>query len=112
MRNCHKVELPIRLIALTNGICVGTVSIVFNDLKCRNYTPWLAALYVDESYRNRGIGEHLIDKVKQIASDLGYTEVFLRTEHKSDYYRKLGWKFIESCDDNFNLKPDVFIHKL
>jgi len=105
---CHKQELPIRLVALVDGVCVGTISIVYNDLECRNYTPWLASLYVDEQFRNQGIAVQLIDSVKGIAVQLGYKELFLRTEHASDYYRRLGWQFVETCEDEFGLKPDVF----
>jgi len=112
VKNCHKLEFPIRLIALLDGNCVGTVSIVSNDLKCREYTPWLAAFYVDKGFRNQKIGEQLIDCVKSIVTQLGYKEVYLRTEHTSAYYRKLGWRFIETCADRFNLKPDVFVFHL
>ena len=108
MNKCYKQELPIRLIALINDKCVGTVSIVVNDLRCRTYTPWLAALYVDSDFRNQRIGRILIASVQSIVRQSGYTELFLRTEHASDYYRKLGWTFIETCDDSFGLKPDVF----
>ena len=109
---CYKDQIPIRLIAVIDGKCVGTVSIVQNDLKCRNYTPWLAALYVDKSFRGNGIAKKLIESVKNIVKDLGYNELYLRTEHASGYYKKLGWQFIESCDDDYNLKPDVFTYKL
>jgi len=108
VKSCHKKELPIRLIAKLDNKCVGTTAIVGNDLKCRDYTPWLAALYVDEQYRGIKIGEQLIARVKAIVKELGYNEVYLRTEHTSKYYRKLGWQFIESCEDEFGLKPDVF----
>ena len=108
VRNCHKAELPVRLIAIEDNKCVGTVSIVQNDLKCRDYTPWLAALYIDKSYRGNKIGEQLVERTKSIAKELGYYELFLRTENTSDYYRKLGWRFIESCEDEFGLTPDVF----
>jgi len=108
IKNCSKTELPIRLVAIVDQKCVGTVSIVQNDLGCREYAPWLAALYVDKAYRNHKIGEQLIDCVKDIVKDMDYPELYLRTEHASDYYRKLGWQFVESCDDHFNLRPDVF----
>jgi GNAT superfamily N-acetyltransferase len=118
IKNCHKTELPIRLIALIDDKCVGTVSIVVNDLqlqckgKCRDYTPWLASLYVDKEYRNQKIGEQLIDSVKNIVKQLDYDKLYLRTEHASGYYRRLGWEFIETCEDNYNLKPDVFMWNL
>ena len=104
----YKTELPIRLIAVENDRCVGTVALEQNDLKCRDYTPWLAALFVDKAYRRKTIGEQLIGRVVSIAKELGYSELYLRTENTSDYYRKLGWQFIESCVDEFGLIPDVF----
>jgi GNAT superfamily N-acetyltransferase len=77
-------------------------------LACREYTPWLAGLYVDESYRGEKIGVQLIERVKDIAKELGYDELYLRTEHASNYYRRLKWQFVESCYDDYDLKPDVF----
>jgi predicted N-acetyltransferase YhbS len=108
VKDCHKTELPVRLIAIEGNKCVGTVSIVQNDLKFRDYTPWLAALYVDNPFRRNGIGEQLIEGVKNTVKELGHNEVYLRTVHTSDYYRKLGWQFIESCEDEYGLKPDIF----
>ena len=111
-KNCRRQEFPIRFIALIDDQCIGTVSLVFNDLKCREYTPWLAALYVDKNFRNKKIGERLISRVKNAAMQLGYSRVYLRTEHTGDYYRKSGREYVETCDDNFDLKPDVFVFNL
>ena len=108
IKNCNRTELPIRLIALADNKCAGTVSIVKNDLKCRGYTPWLAALYVDVPYRGNKIGEQLVERVKCIVRELGCDELYLRTEHTGDYYRKRGWQFVESCTDEFNLDTEVF----
>jgi len=108
VRKCHADELPIRLIAVDGGACMGTVSIVRNDLKCRDYTPWLASLYVHPPFRNQRIGERLIGRVKDIVKDMGWPEVYLRTEHASAYYRRLGWQYVESCEDEYGLRPDVF----
>lgn len=108
VKECYKDKLPIRIIAMADGICVGTAAVVENDLKSRSHTPWLAALYVAPDFRNNGIGVKLITAAKNVARDLGYHEIYLRTEHTSDYYRKLGWTFVERCPDDFNLEPDVF----
>ena len=107
-KSCHKQNLPIRLISIDDDECIGTISLVSNDLKCRDYTPWLAALYVDNRFRNQGVGEQLIEHIKKITVQLGYKELYLRTENTSGYYRKLGWDFVENCIDEFNLNPDVF----
>ena len=112
IKNCHKDKLPIRLIAMENNICTGTIALVENDLKCRNYTPWLASLYVDVPFRSRKIAQQLIERIKIITGELGYTELFLRTEHASNYYKRLGWQYVETCEDLYNLKPDVFKCKI
>lgn len=105
---CHKETLPVRLVALQNGQCVGTVSLVENDLKCRDYTPWLAALIVRGDLRGSGIGQQLVSFVQGLARQMGYRELYLRTEHASAYYKKLGWQYVETCEDLYDLKPDVF----
>jgi len=111
-KNCNRDKLPIRLVAVIDGRCAGAISIVENDLRCRDYTPWLASLYVDEKLRKNGIGRALIERVKEIARGMGYKEIYLRTEHASGYYRKLGWEYVETTNDDFNLVPDVFKWKL
>jgi predicted N-acetyltransferase YhbS len=108
VRECEKATLPIRLVAIEDDICVATISLVGNDLRCRSYTPWLASLYVDVRRRGRKIGEALVERIKDIAKELGYKELYLRTEHAGDYYRRLGWQFVESCEDDYDLVPDVF----
>jgi len=111
IQNCHKDKFPIRLVALIDGKCVGTIALVENDLKGKSHTPWLAALYIDPDYRNQKIGMQLTERLKAVAKELGYKELYLRTETASDYYRKLGWEFVESYKDK-DLTPDVFKTKL
>ncbi len=112
IKKCNKDTFPVRLVAIVDGKCAGTVSIVENDLKCRNYVPWLAALYVDKEYRCSGIAKALISFAQDIAGRLGYNELYLRTEHASGYYKKLGWQFVEKCTDDFGLEPEVFKYTL
>ena len=112
VRGSREDALPMRFVALSEGKCVGTVYLCANDLKCRSYTPWLAALYVDPAQRGKGVGQALIAHIKRQAKALGYKELYLRTEHASGYYKKLGWEWVEKCDDDYGLKPDVFRVKL
>ncbi|MCL2060182.1 MAG: GNAT family N-acetyltransferase [Oscillospiraceae bacterium] len=108
VKTCHKTTLPVRFAAKSGARCVGTVSVVQNDLLYRDYAPWLASLYVDAPYRKLGIGEMLVDKAKETAAALGYSELYLRTEHAGKYYERLGWQYVESCVDEFKLNTDVY----
>ncbi|MEK5185373.1 GNAT family N-acetyltransferase [Solibacillus sp. FSL W7-1324] len=107
--NTNEYAFPITLIAYENGHCFGTVSIVENDLSVRKfYKPWLASLYTKPEYRGRGVGKLLMKETISIVNELGYNELFLRTEDASDYYRKRGWTFLETVSDEKYEKIDVF----
>jgi N-acetylglutamate synthase and related acetyltransferases len=108
VRNCGKTELPIRLIAVVDDKCAGMVSLVDSDLIGKCYTPWLALLFVNVQHRGRGTGRQLIERVKDIAADMGYGELYLRTEHAGKYYEKLGWQYIESGIDELGLHTDIY----
>lgn len=107
--NTKDNTFPITLVAFENGECLGTVSIFENDLKIRDmYKPWLASLYTKPEHRGRGVGEKLIAKTIDVVKELGFNELYLRTEDASDYYRKRGWTYLETVSDEKNEKIDVF----
>ena len=108
IRTCHKDALPVRFVAKAGIKCVGTVSLVQNDLLYRDYAPWLASLYVDPAHRKQGVGRALVDRAKAAAASMGFSDIYLRTEHAGGYYEKLGWEYVESCVDEFNLNTDVY----
>ena len=110
VKNTNKAALPIRLIAIFEDSCVGTISIVYNDLRCRTYTPWLASLYVSPPYRKNKIGEQLVKRVIEIVKSLGYGELYLRTEYTGNYYRNRNWQYVETCmDDVYQFETEVFM---
>jgi predicted N-acetyltransferase YhbS len=104
-----KGPLPLTLLAMEGSECVGTVSLVENDLKSKPYTPWLASLYVQEQFRNRGIGNVLVSQIISAARSLGFNEIYLRTEHAMDYYRRKNWTFLENVVDEYGLETNVFM---
>lgn len=100
---------PITLVALEHGKCLGTVSIFENDLKIREmYKPWLASLYTKPEFRSRGIGQELVAKTIDVVKELGFNELYLRTEDTSNYYRNRGWTYVETVSDDKYEKIDVF----
>ena len=106
--NSGKDKLPVTLVAIEDSFCAGVISLVANDLKVREHTPWLSSLYVRPAYRKKGIGEELVEAIKETARKLGYNELYLRTEHAQEYYIKLGWEEIETLTDEFGLITTVF----
>lgn len=107
-KNTKLTTFPITLIAVVNNECVGTVSIYENDLKTQTeLSPWLASLYVNSCYRGQGIAEKLINKVQEVVKHLGFKTLYLRTEHTSEYYKRLGWEYVYKTYDEKGEETEV-----
>lgn len=85
--------LPVVHAALLNDEFVGTASLIADDElpDAPEPGPWIAAVFVAEWARRQGIGEALIDSLTVRARELGYSTVYLYTEHGALWYEKMGW---------------------
>ncbi|MFW6036175.1 MAG: GNAT family N-acetyltransferase [Halothermotrichaceae bacterium] len=111
--NTNYDKFPICYIAIEEEVCLGTVSIFENDLKPRqDLSPWLGSLYVSEEHRGKGIAAKLINKVLEKVSEMGYTEVYLRTEHTADYYKKRNWSFVSDEVDIDGRDTEVYLYDM
>lgn len=90
--------LPVVLGAFHDGECVGTVSIVDRDDldDVDHYTPWVAAMIVDPKRRGQGIGRALLVAALGRCRDLFFGRVYLWTHDQFDWYRRLGWREVET----------------
>jgi len=68
--------------------------------------PWLAAVFVVPEARKLGVGSALIDHVVSRSRELGYSEMFLYTDHQQKWYEKRGWMYTRDTLLN-NLKHVV-----
>ncbi|SUW62441.1 Predicted acetyltransferase [Buttiauxella agrestis] len=83
-------ELPLTFVAVEGNKLVGTVGLWRCDLISRqDFYPWLAALYIDENQRGRGLGAMLQQHVIEHARTLGYPQLYLYSACK-DYYERFG----------------------
>lgn len=95
----HGADLPITFIALQGDKLVGTVGLWRCDLISRqDLTPWLAALYVDESQRGSGLGLRLQQHVQDFGRRAGFSELYLYSDF-SGYYERHGWRYIGDALD-------------
>lgn len=96
---------PVALIAHDGAEFLGTVSLIDSDMEARpQYTPWVAALWVDEQQRSFGIGSALIKAAIEKAREQGFAEVYLCAEaDKHEYYAARDWVLIEENIDDLNI---------
>ena len=111
--NTNVDVFPITFISIIDNECIGTVSVYENDFKERpQYSPWLASLYVKPKYRDKKIGQQLITYLISHLKTLNFSEVYLKTENASEYYKKIGWKLIESVNNQDTDTVDIFKYEL
>lgn len=85
--------IPTTLIAIEAGAWLGSVSLLQNDHDdIRQYSPWLASLYVKPEARCRGAGRALVTRCVQEAAELEVDRLYLYCTDAVDYYRALGWQ--------------------
>ena len=53
--------------------------------------PWLAAVFVTPDARKLGVGSALVEHVVNRAQELGYSKIYLYTEHQELWYASKGW---------------------
>ena len=96
-------EIPGTLIALADGLPVGVVCLVAEDMPgyapAAGLTPWVKGLYVIPEARGRGQGERLTQRCEVWAASLGHDALYLYTERLSAaqaLYERLGWQTINT----------------
>lgn len=68
----------------------GVIDNDFHDRK--DLTPNLCALFVEPEYRGRGIAKRLLAFIRRDLSRLGFSKVYLVTDH-TEFYEACGWNF-------------------
>jgi GNAT superfamily N-acetyltransferase len=107
--NLGPAPIPSALVAHAAGNFLGTASVVAADLAERpQYTPWVAAVWVEPSARRRGIAAALVDRAAQTCFAFGIDRIYLCARiERAAFYERLGWRIIER---NVGTVPlDVFI---
>jgi GNAT superfamily N-acetyltransferase len=91
--------LPRFYLLLDDVRIIGCYGLVTNDFISRHdLYPWFAALYVVEDRRGEALGGRLLDHSVQEAARVGFSTVYLTTDHDG-YYEKYGWTRIEDGYD-------------
>lgn len=85
-------HLPATLVGTVNGKLVATATLKWREI---DFSPranyWLGSLFVAEDERGKGYGETILRFAESVASEAGYTPLYLYTRSKIDYFRELDW---------------------
>lgn len=107
-----KTDIAQTFVATYQNKFLGTVALWRNDLCARqDLYPWMACLYVKEEYRRYGIGTMLQNKTMEVAKQLGYSHIYLITNH-DNLYEKNGWIFVEEAPHGDGTMTKIYQHLL
>jgi GNAT superfamily N-acetyltransferase len=89
-------KLPITVVALEEGVLLGTGSIKLTEPGTKPaLSPWLAGMYVKASHRRAGVGALIVTFLEAKAQDLGVEQLYLSVGAAQDFYQRLGWRVLE-----------------
>ena len=103
--------IPLALVAHAGDRFLGTASVIASDLDERpQFSPWVAAVWVEPDVRRHGIGAALVGHATQATFSFGLTRVYLcARRERATFYQRLGWHRIEENVGPFDL--DVYIRE-
>lgn len=95
--NIEIAPVPFALVAHNGETFLGTASVIASDLAQRpQFTPWVAAVWVEPQARRHGIGAALVDRATRDGFALGFGQLYLCARaQRSGFYERLGWMVIE-----------------
>ena len=95
----QKERLPQTYGLFLDNEMIGMYQFTLEDLFVRpDIYPWLACVYIDGNYRNKGYGKILLESVKSMAQEnLKSDEIYLYTKHVG-LYEKFGWEFVSEIN--------------
>ena len=89
--------MPRAFVAHQGGVFAGTASVIASDLDERpQYSPWVAAVWIEPQFRSKRIGRRLIAHAADHAFNVGVPRVFLTARPaRRSLYESLGWDMVE-----------------
>lgn len=103
--NFASTGLPQALVAHDGDAFLGTAHLIDNDLESRpQYSPWVAAVWVEEAHRKAGIGQALVLAAAEVGFTMEFDTVYLCAKPAvSAFYEQMGWQRIEEDVEGLNV---------
>lgn len=90
-------RIPFALVAHDGADYLGSTFGIASDLSERpQYSPWVAAVWVEPRYRLRQVGRTLVGHAAQSLFERGYNRIYLCSSvERRHFYIRQGWVPIE-----------------
>jgi GNAT superfamily N-acetyltransferase len=91
--NMNAEQVPFALVAHEDTTFLGTASVIASDLEeLPQYTPWVAAVWVEREHRKRRVGRALVARAAHDTFALGIGRAYLcAAQERRNFYLRQGW---------------------
>ena len=109
-----KNELPFGIALFDNdenivGFCVFKIE---NLKKYPEIYPWLSDVMIFPEYQGKGYGKKLLNFGEDILSKLGYKKIYVWTDQAPDFYKRLGFKYLQQIVKNEGGYGELFYKEI
>jgi GNAT superfamily N-acetyltransferase len=89
-------ELPVTFVASSGAELLGSGMLIHHEMDTRRqYTPWLAGVFVIPAERQRGVGRALTQHVISEAAARSFLTLYLFTPNAEAFFCHLNWSIVE-----------------
>ena len=93
--------LPIGYACYNEKTLVGCFTLQKNNLKkYPEIYPWICSVMIFEEYRHQGYGTEMLQEIAKKAKELGYKKVYLWTDQAPEFYKKIGYTYLQQVEKN------------
>lgn len=95
-------DLPLGIVLKNDDDCIIGFCVLKKDnlKKHPEIFPWISDVMIIEQYRGKGYGRLLIKSAKNILKELGYETIYVWTDQAPDFYKKLGFTYLQEVEKN------------
>ena len=90
------------------GFCTLTKTDVIPHV---TYTPYIGFVFVDERFRGQRLSEKMMLSVMTYAREIGFSDVYLTSDH-DHFYEKYGFEKIDEQNDYWGRKQGIYQKRL
>lgn len=93
--------IPIGYACYNDDILVGFCALRKENLKkYPEIYPWISSVMIFEEYRHQGYGTKMLQEIANKAKELGYNKVYLWTDQAPEFYKKIGYTYLQQVEKN------------
>ena len=103
-------DLPQCYMMLKDDNIIGFYQLVEQELIMRkDLSPWITCVFIEEQERGQHLSLKLLEHGRTVAGKLGYTKVYLTTDH-IQFYEKFGFREIGLDKFVFGRPTKIYEH--